>query len=362
MEYQLVPMDRSHLSGVAELERLCFSTPWNETMLEEELFNPTASFIVAEGAGGRCWDTPASMWCWMRDILTMWRCVHPAAGRDWRPAAGCVLPLWAGPPGLSDLGGPALQPGGGGPVLQAWLSGGGTAKGLLPRSHRGRPFADPDVRPMTLRDLTLQELHHLHRHELREAFPPEELKPFAAMKKLYRAGVYHPVGAWEGETLVGYALLWEAPQRKYVLIDYLGVTAARRNGGLGAELLRLLREKFRSWDGIIVESEAPEGGQSDGIRQRRMNFYRRNGYTFCGMTVCSSACITGCACAPPTERGARRRPWRPTRRCTAASFPGGPTGGLFRSPGPGCPPPAQGVLGGAEGLPGLEEDEKGREQ
>ena len=32
MEYQLVPMDRSHLSGVAELERLCFSTPWNETM------------------------------------------------------------------------------------------------------------------------------------------------------------------------------------------------------------------------------------------------------------------------------------------------------------------------------------------
>lgn len=52
MEYQLVPMDRSHLSGVAELERLCFSTPWNETMLEEELFNPTASFIVAEGAEG----------------------------------------------------------------------------------------------------------------------------------------------------------------------------------------------------------------------------------------------------------------------------------------------------------------------
>ena len=87
---------------------------------------------------------------------------------------------------------------------------------------------------MTLRDLTLQELHHLPRHELREAFPPEALKPFAAMKKLYRAGVYHPVGAWEGETLVGYALLWEAPQRKYVLIDYLGVTAARRNGGLGA--------------------------------------------------------------------------------------------------------------------------------
>lgn len=53
MNYQLVPMDRSHLSGVAELERLCFSAPWNEAMLEEELYNDTASFIVAEGEDGQ---------------------------------------------------------------------------------------------------------------------------------------------------------------------------------------------------------------------------------------------------------------------------------------------------------------------
>ena len=52
MNYTLVPMDRSHLAGVAELERLCFSAPWNEAMLEEELYNDTASFIVAEGEDG----------------------------------------------------------------------------------------------------------------------------------------------------------------------------------------------------------------------------------------------------------------------------------------------------------------------
>ena len=50
--YTLVPMDRSHLSGVAELERMCFTTPWSEAMLEEELYNDTASFIVAEGEDG----------------------------------------------------------------------------------------------------------------------------------------------------------------------------------------------------------------------------------------------------------------------------------------------------------------------
>ena len=50
--YTLVPMARSHLSGVAELERMCFTTPWTEAMLEEELYNDTASFIVAEGEDG----------------------------------------------------------------------------------------------------------------------------------------------------------------------------------------------------------------------------------------------------------------------------------------------------------------------
>ena len=53
MNYKLVPMDRSHLAGGAELERMCFSAPWNEAMLEEELYNDTASFIVAEGEDGQ---------------------------------------------------------------------------------------------------------------------------------------------------------------------------------------------------------------------------------------------------------------------------------------------------------------------
>ena len=53
MTYRLVPMDRSHLRGVAELEKLCFTTPWTEVMLTEELFNDTASYVVAEGEDGQ---------------------------------------------------------------------------------------------------------------------------------------------------------------------------------------------------------------------------------------------------------------------------------------------------------------------
>lgn len=52
MKYKLVPMDKSHLDAVAALERECFSRPWSRAMLEEELYNPHVSLVVAEGEDG----------------------------------------------------------------------------------------------------------------------------------------------------------------------------------------------------------------------------------------------------------------------------------------------------------------------
>lgn len=52
MEYNIVPMDRSHIPQIAALERLCFSAPWSEAMLTEVLFDAQASFIVAESEEG----------------------------------------------------------------------------------------------------------------------------------------------------------------------------------------------------------------------------------------------------------------------------------------------------------------------
>jgi ribosomal-protein-alanine N-acetyltransferase len=52
MYYEIVPMDRSHIPQIAALETVCFSTPWSEAMLEEELYNPHASFLVAEAEDG----------------------------------------------------------------------------------------------------------------------------------------------------------------------------------------------------------------------------------------------------------------------------------------------------------------------
>ncbi len=52
MKYQLVPMDKSHLAQVAELDKEYFSRPWSQDSWESELYNTTVSLVVAETEDG----------------------------------------------------------------------------------------------------------------------------------------------------------------------------------------------------------------------------------------------------------------------------------------------------------------------
>lgn len=43
---QIVPMNEEHISQIAEIEKQCFSAPWSENALSEELDNPNARFLA----------------------------------------------------------------------------------------------------------------------------------------------------------------------------------------------------------------------------------------------------------------------------------------------------------------------------
>ena len=47
MHVRIVPMTADHLDEVAELERVCFTTPWSRNMLAEELDHYLSAFLVA---------------------------------------------------------------------------------------------------------------------------------------------------------------------------------------------------------------------------------------------------------------------------------------------------------------------------
>ena len=132
---------------------------------------------------------------------------------------------------------------------------------------------------MNLRTLAPEELRTVYELHLKEAFPPAELKPLAAMEGMRSKGVYDPLVLTDDNgTHLGYVLLWKHMDGRFILIDYLCVPAERRNGGAGGMLLRAVREYYPPDTVLIAESEAPAGDpEQDALILRRLNFYARNG-------------------------------------------------------------------------------------
>ena len=127
-----------------------------------------------------------------------------------------------------------------------------------------------------LKDLTDAQLKQAYYTVYREAFPPQELKPLSSMRRMTRDGVYRNLALFEGDEPVAFTNLWL--DGDHILIDYLCVPAARRGGGLGAELLLRMRELYPPETVFIVETEAPTGNpEEDPLINRRLAFYERCG-------------------------------------------------------------------------------------
>ncbi len=132
---------------------------------------------------------------------------------------------------------------------------------------------------MYLKIMSPAELERACETDLKEAFPPAELKPLRAMEALRAKGLYDPLCLTDeaGEAL-GYSLLWKHRDGKYLLIDYLCVPAGRRNEGIGGKLLRAVVDRYPADTVFIGESEAPTGDpEADRVILRRLGFYARSG-------------------------------------------------------------------------------------
>lgn len=51
-DIRLVPLEQRHIEQMSGIEKECFSTPWSRELLEGELSNPLAVYLVAETADG----------------------------------------------------------------------------------------------------------------------------------------------------------------------------------------------------------------------------------------------------------------------------------------------------------------------
>jgi GNAT superfamily N-acetyltransferase len=134
---------------------------------------------------------------------------------------------------------------------------------------------------MELRLPTPEQLKTAYDQDLRESFPPAELKPLRAIESMWGLGQYRPWCLFDDDCLVGEAFLWLG-HPGWALLDYLCVSPGWRNDGFGGEMLRLLPQVEAPGTVIFAESEAPIHAPSPEMAKRRLGFYARNGCRLAG--------------------------------------------------------------------------------
>ena len=167
---------------------------------------------------------------------------------------------------------------------------------------------------MNFRLLTAEEYPRWYHDQLSEAFVPQERKPLPDILRLLEEGRYEVWGLFDEDELLSYAALWKNATIPLVLLDYLGTTRARRNEGLGSDMLSRLEQQGRP---LVAEAEFPVPGGSDAenaLRLRRIQFYIRNGFT---PAYIMSTCGMVWQALLWELSNRWKISWRSTRRCTA---------------------------------------------
>lgn len=139
----------------------------------------------------------------------------------------------------------------------------------------------------------VDRIHRLYK----EAFPPEERKPFLLIRRKCWEGVTEMLSIEdENGTFLGLAITML--DGDIVLLDYFAIDPGCREGGVGSAALVLLKERYEAKrflleiENTAMESIAPAAAKGFGngrqkespeqiqkLRLRRKSFYLRNGMT-----------------------------------------------------------------------------------
>ncbi len=113
-----------------------------------------------------------------------------------------------------------------------------------------------------------------------DSFPREERMPFPMMVAMSKLWNTEFTGFYKDGVPVG--LLYLAHNSRLVFIMFLAVDSALRSSGFGSEILRYVREKFPERKIIVSIEPCIPGAPDLELRERRREFYLRNGYAETG--------------------------------------------------------------------------------
>ena len=130
-----------------------------------------------------------------------------------------------------------------------------------------------------IRFMTKQELRDIYQDYMMNDFPDDERKPLNVIESRFKKNQNYCLVYFEEDVIKGYAIL-ETGQ-KSLLMDYFAVIESYRNQGIGTKFLCEMKEYFREYDALFVESECAY----DEISQKRLDFYQKAGFVISGLQV-----------------------------------------------------------------------------
>ena len=131
---------------------------------------------------------------------------------------------------------------------------------------------------LTLRTLDDAQVRMLYEQRMRRDFPASELKHLSSILNMCEKGVYDVLGAYQGDVLAAYALMYRDDAARVVLLDYLAVDEPLRGRGIGSKLLAQLKEYYAgSSDVLLIECERPKAAPDETEARRRISFYTHAG-------------------------------------------------------------------------------------
>lgn len=124
------------------------------------------------------------------------------------------------------------------------------------------------------------DLHRIKRL-YKQAFPPNERKPWANMQQLCNDNRGEILALQYNRQFVGLAITLH--NNDLVLLDYLAVEPSHRSRGIGRLALSALQNRYQNRR-LVVEIERPDApGMNKPLCERRREFYRRAGLPETGL-------------------------------------------------------------------------------
>lgn len=117
----------------------------------------------------------------------------------------------------------------------------------------------------------------------KKLFPKAERKQFSTLRKCYKRNICSFLKIFNDEKFIGFMIVNKVKDISLIQLDYFAILPEYQNNGYGSMSLVLLKDFYSDYDGLFGEVETVGYGinlEENKIRERRIKFYKRLGFSF----------------------------------------------------------------------------------